>query len=164
MPAPAARSHHLVARNKVTGADFISGVIRPDEPMPLADASFDVVFCRSFIEHLREPISFAEDCYRVLKPGGKVLFLTPDWESNHRFFFDDVTHVTPFSTVTMQQLLELSGFQNVISYRFRQLPVTWRNPLVNGLSATIAPFVPHRTTAKFFRWSRELMVCGVGVK
>ena len=31
------------------GADFISGVIRPDEPMPLTDASFDVVFCKSFI-------------------------------------------------------------------------------------------------------------------
>ena len=146
------------------GADFISGVIRPNEPMPVADASFDVVFCKSFIEHLREPISFAEDCYRVLKPGGRVLFLTPDWESNHRIFFDDVTHVTPFSTVTMQQLLELTGFENVISYRFRQLPVTWRYPAMNAACAAIAPLVPSRTTRKFLRWSRELMVCGVGVK
>jgi 2-polyprenyl-3-methyl-5-hydroxy-6-metoxy-1,4-benzoquinol methylase len=146
------------------GADFISGFIRPDAPMPLAEASFDVIFCKSFIEHLREPISFAEDCFRVLKPGGKVLFLTPDWESNYRIFFDDVTHVTPFSTVTMQQLLELSGFESVTSYRFRQLPVTWRYPSMNMFSAAIAPFVPSRTTQKFLRWSRELMLCGVGWK
>jgi 2-polyprenyl-3-methyl-5-hydroxy-6-metoxy-1,4-benzoquinol methylase len=146
------------------GADFISGIIRPDEPMPLADSSFDVIFCKSFIEHLREPIRFAEDCFRVLKPGGKVLFLTPDWESNYRIFFDDVTHVTPFSTVTMQQLLELSGFEKVSSYRFRQLPITWRYPVMNAVSAAIAPFVPSRTKRKFLRWSRELMVCGVGVK
>ena len=146
------------------GASFISGVIRPGEPMPLADASFDVIFCKSFIEHLREPISFAEDCFRVLKPGGKVLFLTPDWESNHRIFFDDVTHVTPFSTVSMRQLLELSGFEKVSSYRFRQLPVTWRYPVMNAASAAIALFVPSRTKRKFLRWSRELMVCGVGFK
>jgi 2-polyprenyl-3-methyl-5-hydroxy-6-metoxy-1,4-benzoquinol methylase len=146
------------------GANFISGVIRPNEPMPLRDASFDVIFCKSFIEHLREPVSFAEDCFRVLKPGGKVVFLTPDWESNYRIFFDDVTHVTPFSTVTMHQLLELSGFESVTSYRFRQLPVTWRYPVMNAASAAIAPFVPRRTKHKFLRWSRELMVCGVGVK
>ena len=146
------------------GAKFIAGEIRPNESMPVADASFDVIFCKSFVEHLREPIGFAEDCFRVLKPGGRVLFLTPDWESNHRIFFDDVTHVTPFSTVTMAQLLQLSGFVNVTSYRFRQLPVTWRNPVVNALSAAIAPVVPVRSKTKFLRWSRELMVCGVGAK
>ena len=132
--------------------------------MPVADASFDVVFCKSFVEHLREPVNFAEDCYRVLKPGGKVIFLTPDWESNHLIFFDDVTHVSPFSTVTMQQLLELTGFENVISYRFRQLPVTWRYPAMNAVSAATEPIVRSRTTRKFLRWSRELIVCGVRVK
>jgi SAM-dependent methyltransferase len=146
------------------GAEFIQAAIVPNVCMPVADGSFDVVFCKSFVEHLREPVGFAEDCYRALKPGGKVLFLTPDWESNQRIFFDDVTHVTPFSTITMRQVLELSGFQDITSYRFRQLPVTWQHPMVNLLSSSISPFVPSRTTRKFFRWSRELMVCGVGTK
>jgi hypothetical protein len=64
----------------------------------------------------------------------------------------------------MRQVLELSGFDCLASYRFRQLPITWRSPTVNALSVTIAPFIPSRTTRKFFRWSRELMLCGVGLK
>ena len=146
------------------GANFVAHSVDPKTVIPVPDDSFDVIFCKSFVEHLREPVAFAEDCYRILKPGGKVLFLTPDWEANQKIFFDDVTHVTPFSRATMRQVLELSGFDCLASYRFRQLPITWRSPAVNALSATIAPFIPSRTTRKFFRWSRELMLCGVGLK
>ena len=146
------------------GAPFIAHSVDPKASIPVPDGSFDVIFCKSFVEHLREPVAFAEDCYRILRPGGKVFFLTPDWEANQKIFFDDVTHVTPFSRPTMRQVLELSGFDCLASYRFRQLPVTWRSPALNALSAAIAPFVPSRSTRKFFRWSRELMLCGVGTK
>jgi len=79
------------------GANFVKHSIDPKTSIPVPDDSFDVIFCKSFVEHLKEPVAFAEDCYRILKPGGKVLFLTPDWEANQKIFFDDVTHVTPFS-------------------------------------------------------------------
>ncbi len=149
---------------KKAGAIFEQFRVSPGESMPFPDASFDIVFCKSFIEHLHQPLHFAADCLRVLRPGGRVLFLTPDWESNHKIFFDDVTHVTPFTRKTMSQLLEISGFQEVVSYRFRQLPVTWRYPQVNFLSSLLSPFIPVRAKNKFLRWSRELMVCGTGIK
>lgn len=146
------------------GATFVAHSVDTNAPIPVQDNSFDVIFCKSFVEHLREPVAFAEDCFRILRPGGKVVFLTPDWEANQKIFFDDVTHVTPFSRTTMRQVLELSGFDCLASYRFRQLPITWRSPSVNIISAAVAPFVPSRTTQKFFRWSRELMLAGVGLK
>ena len=157
--SPKARAHATQA-----GATFVAHSVDPSASIPVADGSFDVIFCKSFVEHLREPVTFAEDCFRILKPGGKVLFLTPDWEVNQKIFFDDVTHVTPFTRTTMRQVLEISGFDCLESYRFRQLPATWGSPTVNLLSAMVAPFVPSRTTQKFFRWSRELMLCGVGLK
>lgn len=155
--APSAGEHACRA-----GAEFIQAAINTDTTLPIPPGSQDFVFSKSFIEHLREPIPFLEMCHSLLKPGGTVICLTPDWEAQYQTFFDDVTHVTPFSRVSLRQALELSGYQSIESVRFRQLPVTWRNPGVNLVAAAIAPFVPVRTSIKFLRWSRELMLCGMG--
>ena len=79
-------------------------------------------------------------------------------------FFDDVTHKTPFTAISLAQITKLTGFEDVNAYSFRQLPLTWKYPILNFFSSIIAPFVPVRTTNKFFRWSRELMLIGYGVK
>jgi SAM-dependent methyltransferase len=144
------------------GAEFIQATVNSGTALPIPPASQDFVFSKSFVEHLREPIPFLEMCRDLLKPGGTIICLTPDWEANYRVFFDDITHVTPFSRATMRQALDLAGFEHVDSFRFRQLPMTWRHPLMNLPSAAIAPFVPVRATKKFLRWSRELMLCGMG--
>lgn len=146
------------------GARFLHATIDVDETLPVAVASQDFVFTKSVIEHIREPVAFLETCRKLLKPGGTIFCLTPDWEANFRIFFDDVTHVTPFTRETMRQALELSGYEEVQAFRFRQLPITWRNPFMSMVSAALAPLAPVRTKQKFLRWSRELMLCGIGVK
>ena len=47
---------------------------------PFDDASFDYVFSEHHIEHLTydEGLFTLQECYRVLKPGGKVRIATPD--------------------------------------------------------------------------------------
>jgi ubiquinone/menaquinone biosynthesis C-methylase UbiE len=54
------------------------------EDVPLADDSFDVVFCVDVIEHLPTPQRFVSEFYRLLKPGG-LLLLTfgPPWCHAH---------------------------------------------------------------------------------
>jgi SAM-dependent methyltransferase len=47
------------------------------ERLPFQPASFDVVACRSVLEHLPQPRSVMDDVARVLKPGGVFIFLTP---------------------------------------------------------------------------------------
>jgi len=48
------------------------------EEMAFKDNFFDVVVCAWVLEHLRDPKKAFKEIYRVLKPGGKVIFLTPN--------------------------------------------------------------------------------------
>lgn len=136
----------------------------PTHQLPWKDETFDVFFSKSLIEHLSAPLDFAQEAFRVLKPNGIFLALTPDWESNYKIFYDDITHVRPFTTKSMEQLLAMTGFGNVCVTRFRQLPLNWRHPSLDFASRLVAPWVSVRTKAKFFRWSRELMIAGYGQK
>ncbi len=48
------------------------------EKMPFKDNFFDVVVCAWVLEHLSDPNKAFKEIYRVLKPGGKVIFITPN--------------------------------------------------------------------------------------
>lgn len=49
--------------------------------LPLADASVDLIISRSVFEHLVDPAAVYAECQRVLKPGGRLLFLTAsNWD------------------------------------------------------------------------------------
>jgi SAM-dependent methyltransferase len=132
--------------------------------LPYKDNTFDVVYSKSVIEHMPDVLNFVTECKRVLKPGGTFLALTPDWNANYKTFFDDFTHVRPMTRRSMQLVLGVAGFIDIDSYRFRQLPITWKSSLINSMCACIAPFVPVNTRKPFFRWSRELMLVGTAKK
>ena len=132
--------------------------------MPYEDNFFDVVYNKSLLEHLRNPDYFLKDVYRVLKPGGLLLCLVPDWESNYKTYFDDFTHRTPFTSVALNDIFLMCNFEKVKVEKFRQLPIVWKYPILNSFCRLISPFIPVRTKSKFFRWSRELMLVGSGKK
>ena len=134
------------------------------EKLPFSDNSFDIIYSKSFVEHLYYPEKYFAEAYRILKPGGILLTLVPDWESNFRIFFDDFSHRTPFTIVSLNDIYKIHGFQGVDVKKFRQLPLLWKYPLLNYLSATISPFIHPRVKNKFLRWSRELMLVGFGRK
>ncbi len=53
------------------------------EKLPFEDNTFDVVVSAWVLEHLPNPKESFSEIYRVLKPGGKVVFLTPNvWNYN----------------------------------------------------------------------------------
>lgn len=135
-----------------------------NEKLPFDDNTFDVIYSKSFIEHLYYPGKYLEEAYRVLKPNGILLTLVPDWESNYKIYFDDFTHHTPFTQMALTDAYKMYGFKEVRVFKFRQLPIVWKYPIINYLCALISPFIPVRTQNKFFRWSRELMLVGIGKK
>lgn len=134
------------------------------QKLPYADNSFDVIYNKSFLEHLHEPDIFLSEARRVLKPGGLLLCLVPDWEANYKIYFDDFTHRTPFTSVALTDIYRICDFERISVYKFRQLPIVWRYPFLNYFCAAISPLIPLRTKNKFLRWSRELMLLGSGYK
>jgi SAM-dependent methyltransferase len=49
--------------------------------LAVRDSSVDIVISRSVMEHLAEPAKFYAEVYRILKPAGTFLFLTPNlWD------------------------------------------------------------------------------------
>ncbi len=57
----------------------ISALIAGDsENLPFADATFDLVTCSWVLEHLAAPHACFSEIARVLRPGGRLLFITPN--------------------------------------------------------------------------------------
>lgn len=133
-------------------------------PLPYDDNTFDVLYSKSLLEHLYYPERYIKEAYRILKPGGILLTLVPDWEAEYKVYFDDYTHRTPFTHVALNDIYKIFGFTNVDVIKFRQLPIVWKYPVLNYLCALIAFFTPIRTEVKFFKWSKRIMLIGYGTK
>lgn len=125
---------------------------------------FNFIISKSFIEHINTPVEYGIKCMEILKDDGVCIILTPDFESNYRIFFDDLTHIKPFTVPSLLQLFESAGFREIDVSRFRQLPSTWNNKAINHLAWLTSLVAHHRAKNKWFRWSRELMIIGSGKK
>lgn len=131
-----------------------------NEALPFEDDFFDVVFSKSVIEHFYYPEKLMQEIYRVLKPGGLVITMCPDWKFNFRIYFEDYTHRTPFMLSSLRDIQLIHGFENVKCEHFRQLPALWKHPWllpVAELTRLAAPrfLEPH---SKFVRFSKEIML------
>ena len=141
----------------VKNADIVS------EGLPFEDESFDFVFSKSVIEHMKDPIKFMDEAFRVLKRGGKLITMTPDWESQIGKFYDDWTHERPFTIVSLENIYKYRRFKEIKVKYFYQLPITWKYKWLSFLFAIIGPIIPLRTKSKL-RWVREKQLIAVGQK
>tara|TARA_R110000824_G_scaffold94723_8_gene228303 strand:+ start:775 stop:1461 length:687 start_codon:yes stop_codon:yes gene_type:complete len=156
-----------ISEENQLGDKFIKVDIQK-ETYPFSDNHFDVIFSKSVIEHLREPDFLFEEVYRILKPGGTFICLTPSWRHSHKeAFYIDHTHVTPFTRHSLETLCELCGFEANCSYLY-QLPFLWKYPFLTPLVKLFAllpiPYKPFSKVRwpdefnKFIRFSKEAML------
>jgi SAM-dependent methyltransferase len=94
----------------------------------LDDATFDVVFASNLLEHLERPQSdrLLAEAMRVLRPGGRLILLQPNFRLQPGRYFDDYTHVAIFTDVSLADYLTASGWQ-VQHVAARFLPLSMRS-------------------------------------
>lgn len=161
----------LCAPHEAYVCDLSSGAI------PLPDESVDIAFSKSVIEHLHDPMPMLHEALRVLKPGGKLVIMTPSWR-HHAFgpFYLDYTHVTPYTAPSLRDAMRMAGYSEVRVEHMRQLPFLWRAPVLAPVawlfSALPLPYQPLDDMKwswptgfnKLLRFSKEVMLMAVAEK
>ncbi len=134
------------------------------QPFPLESNSVDVVFNKSVIEHIHNTDLFLSEIYRVLKPGGTVIIMTPDWKAQFRHFYDDYTHVQPFTIMGLTDVMKANRFVIREARTFRQLPFLWRRPYLRVLSDLLSLLPERLKKYKSVKFSKEWMLLVVAGK
>ena len=131
------------------------------DALPLGNDSVDAIFNKSVFEHVREITPLLSECRRVLKPGGLMLSMVPDFQAQWRHFYDDWTHVRPFTLMGLRECLQSHEFELVEAIRFRQLPVLWQRPYLRPLADAAALLPAGLKRSKWVRFSKEWMLLAV---
>ncbi len=123
--------------------DKVHIVINFEEtPWPLQDKEWDAIFCVFCLEHIswRKTPEFLAEVHRILKPGGRIIFVLPNteaqlkyiqshpdgWEDRSCFKSASITlygdgdynsnfHRAYFSPSVATQLFSEAGFENIIT-------------------------------------------------
>ena len=93
-----------VAERTRTDADFVTF---DGEHLPFADASFDLVYCKQVLEHVRRPQPLLAEVARVLRPDGWLAGSTSHLEAFHS---RSVFNYTPYG---LMLLLDEAGLDLV---------------------------------------------------
>lgn len=131
---------------------------------PYKDDFFDLIFSKSVVEHFHKPEKILKECFRVLKPGGIIITLTPSWKHNQTSFYDDFTHKQPFTKESLYDFHKIYGFTDIEVAYFIQLPLLWKKNLVSKfvylISLLSRIFLPDfmKKKSKFIFFSKELML------
>jgi SAM-dependent methyltransferase len=97
------------------GVDY-TDVDFEDGKLPVDDASVDIAISLAVIEHLKDPENFLAEIFRSLKPGGLVYLSTPNFQLDWKNFYNDPTHVRPYTPDSLEALLRLHGFISTTTF------------------------------------------------
>lgn len=136
---------------------------------PCEDAQYDAVLLKSVLEHVMDPARMLAECRRVLKPGGALIVLTPDFASTMQVFYEDPTHVHPYVPKSLRDLFVMHGFVQARAERFCHHERIWEGGPARLLadlcwlifSTPAARALAQATGLKFIKWAVERQVLGI---
>ncbi len=139
---------------------------------PFENSSFDVIYSKSVIEHLRDWEHYLGEVHRLLDDEGHLVIMTPSWRKQRDNFYDDPTHIHPFTHRGLRSALDIAGFKDVTVREFYQLPFVWRHRYlgwVPRLVALLPDFMKWTDAARtrqrvLVRFSKETMLLAVARK
>ena len=97
----------------------------------LGEQAFDVVLASNVLEHFtpETAAAIAADAFHLLRPAGRLLVVQPNFRFASASYFDDYTHRSIFTDVSLPAMLRAQGFMiDLVEPRF--LPYSMRNARV----------------------------------
>ncbi len=148
------------ARQRLKNGDVKCGELHAAQ---LPTAQFDLCVISDVIEHVRSPLDFLKEIYRVLKPGGALFIATPATDSwsarlmKQKWMEFKPEHLTYFDRQNLQTALFQSGFREIlvqpgwkilsfeyIQMHFQRFPVPLVTPGLNCLARMLPRSVRQR--------------------
>ena len=111
--------------------------------LPFPDNSFEIIYSSHFIEHIdyNQVDSFLSECSRILKPGGSIRIVTPDFEKLCKFYLN---------------YLEKKEFEKKEFLMFQILDQLVRKKGGGGLRSKINNYKSNKEMLKFINyWNGE---------
>lgn len=114
----------------------------------IADATIDVLLASNFVEHLtyEELDPFFAECHRMLSQRGRLILIQPNFRLCAASYFDDYTHRSVHSHVSLPDHLQSVGFL-IERVEARFLPFSMQSKLAFGYRLVAPylrlPFRPH---------------------
>lgn len=84
--------------------------------LPYEDNTFDLTILSHVIEHIANYDHVVSELRRVTKPGRFVYLRTPDIQRVKQAFYDDYTHVKPYTAYALKHLMMAHGMEEVFLF------------------------------------------------
>jgi len=147
-------------------------ILNPGQLQTLQAGSFDCITLWHVLEHFNDPISYASEIHRLLKPGGACIVALPNCSSydaehygNFWAAYDVPRHLWHFTPETFGMFAEKTGFEltgirplpldvfyiSVLSERYRGVNLPFITGIINGLWFSIlSRFNKERTSSLIY--------------
>jgi 2-polyprenyl-3-methyl-5-hydroxy-6-metoxy-1,4-benzoquinol methylase len=158
-------NHHAVqiATDSLPGVKILCCNL---EQAPFKLESFDLMIFSDVIEHVPDPRPVLRRAFELLRPGGTLVLLTPDFDALSEKLMRDKwlhykqEHLVYLSRKAINTMLKMAGFTNVVC-RSHSKPTHFNYavsqfghypaPLLSGLVRIIERFIPDRLRTALFR-------------
>ena len=142
---------------QIVQADFTNNI-------PFKKESFDLVTCYFVLEHIetKDIDKFCNNLLSVIKPGGHIFLVFPNERSLLLGFYDDPTHIRPYSVDAVNKLMIQNNVNHVKSGFDRSFKILLLSPFYHLLSifkkdpAKINFFLIHLVGANSFYLGRKI--------
>ena len=146
-------------------AHAFKAILSDCNPIPLPDASGDVVICTEVLEHVQDPAQFLQELVRVAKPGAQLVLTVPDARSETLVgatapaeYFEAPNHIRVFREGELRDCalasgLEIQREQSVGSYWSMYMALSW---LTSETKESLPLDNPHPVTDHWVRLWKEI--------